>query len=89
VSSFDPRSFEIAHRRAQDASRGRLHEAATAGLIDGFAHAYLGMAEDRLPNPLCDLMPADSVRNYPTSFGNPGLHLARRASISTWLAPLW
>jgi NTE family protein len=56
------------HRRAQDASRGRLHEAATAGLIDGFAHAYLGMPDDRLPNPLCDLKPADRVRNYPTSF---------------------
>jgi hypothetical protein len=56
------------HRRAQDASCGRLHEAATAGLIDGFAHAYLGMPDERLPIPVCDLAPANRVRNYPTSF---------------------
>ena len=62
------RSFEIVHRRAQDASRGRLHEAAAAGLIDGFIHAYLGMPDERLPIPVCDLVPADRVRNYPTNF---------------------
>jgi hypothetical protein len=62
------RSFEIVHRRAQDASRGRLHEAAAAGLIDGFVHAYLGMPDERLPIPVCDLVPADRVRNYPTDF---------------------
>ncbi len=62
------RSFEIVHRRTQDSSRGRLHEAAAAGLIDGFIHAYLGMPDDRLPIPVCDLVPAERVRNYPTNF---------------------
>lgn len=62
------RSFEIVHRRAQDSSRGRLHEAAAAGLIDGFIHAYLGMPDERLPIPVCDLVPAERVRNYPTNF---------------------
>jgi hypothetical protein len=40
-AASDRRSFETVNRRAQDASRGRLHEAAAAGLIDGFIHAYL------------------------------------------------
>jgi predicted acylesterase/phospholipase RssA len=62
------RSFDVVHQRAQDASRGRLHEAAAAGLIDGFIHAYLGMPDDRLPIPVCDLVPASRVRNYPTNF---------------------
>ena len=62
------RSFEIVPRRAQDSSRGRLHEAAAAGLIDGFIHAYLGMPDERLPIPVCDLVPAERVRNYPTNF---------------------
>ena len=62
------RSFDVVHQRAQDASRGRLHEAAAAGLIDGFIHAYLGMPDARLPIPVCDLVPANRVRNYPTNF---------------------
>ena len=56
------------HRRAQDAARGRLHEAAAAGLIDGFVHAYLGMADERLPVPVADLIPGEAVRSYPTNF---------------------
>jgi NTE family protein len=63
------RSFDVVHRRAQDASRGRLHEAAAAGIIEGFIHTYLGMPDARLPAPLCNLVPADCVRNYPTNFG--------------------
>jgi hypothetical protein len=35
------RSFEVTYRRARDASRARLHDAAAAGLIQGFAHCYL------------------------------------------------
>lgn len=62
------RSFDVVHRRAQDAARGRLHEAAAAGLIDGFVHAYLGMADAKLPVPVPDLIPDDAVRSYPTNF---------------------
>jgi NTE family protein len=62
------RSFDITYRRAQDASRGRLHEAADAGRIQGFIHAYLGIPDERLPVPVADLVPAEAVRRYPTDF---------------------
>jgi NTE family protein len=62
------RSFDVVHRRAQDASRGRFHEAAAAGLIEGFVHAYLGMADAKLPVPVPDLIPGDALRTYPTNF---------------------
>src|SRR5581483_3833524 len=60
------RSFETVHRRAQDASRSNLHDAAATGKIAGFVHAYLGMRDDRLPVPIADLIPATSVAAYPT-----------------------
>jgi NTE family protein len=60
------RSFETVHRRAQDAARNKLHDAATTGKIRGFVHAYLGMHDDRLPIPISDLIPATAVRAYPT-----------------------
>jgi NTE family protein len=62
------RSFEVTYRRAQDASRGRLHQAAAAGLIQGFVHSYLGMPDARLPMPVADLVAAEEVRHYPTDF---------------------
>lgn len=62
------RSFDVTYRRAQDASRARLHEAAAAGLIHGFVHSYLGMRDARLPMPLTDLVPAEDVRHHPTNF---------------------
>ncbi len=62
------RSFDVVHKRSQDAARGRLHEAAAAGRIQGFVHAYLGMADARLPVPVPDLVPSDAVRQYPTNF---------------------
>jgi NTE family protein len=62
------RSFDVTYRRAQDASRARLHDAAAAGLIQGFVHAYLGMPDTRLPVPVVDLVPAEVVRRYPTDF---------------------
>jgi predicted acylesterase/phospholipase RssA len=68
VASRLKRSYAVTYRRAQDASRGRLHEAAAAGLINGFVHAYLGMPDDRLPRPVADLVAADDVRHYPTDF---------------------
>lgn len=62
------RSFEAVHRRAQDAARGRLHEAAEAGRVRGFVQAYLGMDDTRLPVPVADLVPAEEIRSYPTDF---------------------
>ena len=60
------RSFQTVHRRAQDAARSRLHDAATTGQIAGFVHAYLGMRDERLPIPITDLIPDTAVSAYPT-----------------------
>jgi hypothetical protein len=54
--------------RARRILRGRLHDAAAAGLIQGFAHCYFGMPDARLAVPVADLVPAEDVRGYPTSF---------------------
>jgi predicted acylesterase/phospholipase RssA len=62
------RSYDVTYRRAQDAARARLHQAAEAGLIEGFVHTYLGMPDERMPVPIADLVPAEDVRQYPTNF---------------------
>ncbi|HEY1914287.1 MAG TPA: patatin-like phospholipase family protein [Streptosporangiaceae bacterium] len=62
------RSFDTVHRRAQDAARAKLHDAAACGQLQGFVHAYLGMPDHRMPIPVADLVPVTSVRNYPTNF---------------------
>jgi hypothetical protein len=69
------------NRRAQDASRGRLHEAAAAGLIDGFIHAYLCRPDERLPIPVYDFVLVD-VRQFPQVEG-----LTWVAYVSTNSAP--
>jgi NTE family protein len=62
------RSFEITHTKAQDGARTRLHEWAEAGRIDGFILAYLGMRDERLPNPVADLVPRQRVATFGTNF---------------------
>jgi NTE family protein len=62
------RSFDTVHRRAQDAARARLHDAAASGRLEGFVHAYLGMPDERVPIPVADLVPLAKIRNYPTDF---------------------
>jgi NTE family protein len=62
------RSFDVVHRRAQDAGRARLHHAVEAGQLDGFVLAYLGMRDERLPVPLADLIPRHRAAGYPTNF---------------------
>lgn len=62
------RSFSTVHRRAQDAARAKLHDAAQSGQLRGFVHAYLGMQDGRLPIPVADLIPAAKVQDYPTDF---------------------
>ncbi|KUO07184.1 patatin-like phospholipase family protein [Streptomyces sp. DSM 15324] len=62
------RSFATVHRKAQDSARSRLHEWAASGRIDGFALAYLGMKDNRLPAPPADLVPRSAVATYPTNF---------------------
>lgn len=62
------RTLEIAHTRAQDGTRARIHEARDAGTIEGHVYAYLGMRDERLPAPLADLVPRERVFDYPTNF---------------------
>jgi predicted acylesterase/phospholipase RssA len=62
------RSFEIAHTRAQDGSRARVHELAQAGALRGFVYSYLGMSDSRLPVALPDLVERETVAGYPTNF---------------------
>jgi NTE family protein len=62
------RSFDIVHRRAQDAARAGLHAATATGQLQGVVHAYLGMSDQRVPIPIADLVPVAAVRHYPTDF---------------------
>lgn len=62
------RSFAIAHTRAQDGVRARIHDFAQHGLLKGFVYSYLGMQDSRLPTRLPDLVPRESVFRYPTNF---------------------
>ena len=62
------RTVEIIHERAQNEGRGKLHEWAAAGLLDGFTMAYLGMRDERIPVPVADLVPHERVATYPTNF---------------------
>lgn len=62
------RSFAIAHTRAQDSLRAHMHDLAQHGLLTGFVYSYLGMRDSRLPTPLPDLVPRESVFTYPTNF---------------------
>jgi len=61
-------SFDIVHRRAQNAARAKLHEDRAAGKLRGSVHVYLGLDDKRLPVPVADLLPARAVSRYPTNF---------------------
>lgn len=61
-------SFDITYSKTQDASRGRIHDAAASGRINGFVHAYLGMRDSKLPIPIHDLVSRERVERYPTNF---------------------
>ncbi len=62
------RAFEIVHAQAQNHGRGRLHEWGASGALRGFAMAYLGQRDARLPIAVADLVPAEAVVRYPTNF---------------------
>jgi NTE family protein len=61
-------SFETVHRKVQDAAYGRLHRFAVSGALKGFGMIYLGQVDERLPNRPADLVPRESVYQYPTDF---------------------
>lgn len=61
-------SFSTVHRKVQDAAYGRLHRMAESGALQGFGMIYLGQLDSRLPNRPSDLVPRESVYQYPTDF---------------------
>lgn len=62
------RTLEIAHIRAQDGLRARIHDLGQTGHLQGFVYSYLGMRDSRLPLTLPDLVTREDVHNYPTNF---------------------
>jgi NTE family protein len=61
-------SFEIIHRRVQDAAMHRLHELERSRTISGFVLPYLGQQDDRLPWKPTSLVERAAVIEYPTNF---------------------
>ena len=61
-------AFSTTFRKAQDATRNRLHRLAEVGQIRGFVLSYLGQRDNRLPWLPGDLPPRESVCGYPTDF---------------------
>ena len=62
------RSFNTVFRKAQDATRKRLHQYAESGEISGFVLCYLGQQDQALPWMPGDLPKRGKVRGYPTDF---------------------
>ncbi len=62
------RSFIATFRKAQDATRGRLHHLVEHGELRGFVMPYLGQRESTLPHVPPDLITRDQVAAYPTDF---------------------
>ena len=62
------RSFTATFRKAQDASRARLHGWVENGQLQGFVMPYLGQQDDRLPWRPPDLVARETVADNPTNF---------------------
>jgi NTE family protein len=61
-------SFGTVHRKVQDAAYTRLHRFVENGELRGFGMIYLGQMDARLPNRPDELVPRESVYQYPTDF---------------------
>lgn len=62
------RSFTATFRKAQDATRARLHGLVEHGTLAGFVMPYLGQQDASLPYQPQDLIPREDVIGYPTDF---------------------
>jgi len=60
------RVFLTTFRKAQDATRKRLHHLQASGMLRGFVLAYLGQNDRALPFIPADLPTRDKVYRYPT-----------------------
>lgn len=61
-------SFEIVHRKVQDAAYARLHQFIKSGALKGFGMVYLGQIDASLPYAPADLVRREIVKDYPTNF---------------------
>lgn len=66
--SRNMRAFTANYRKAQDATRARLHAMSASGELTGFAMPYLGQRDENLPSFVGDLVGRDEVCSYPTDF---------------------
>ena len=62
------RSFLTTFRKAQDATRRRLHDLGESGKLSGFVLCYLGQLDASLPRVPPGLPKRNEVRHYPTDF---------------------
>jgi len=62
------RSFASTFRKAQDATRSRLHQLVEHGQLNGFVMPYLGQRESTLPHVPPNLITRAQVAAYPTDF---------------------
>lgn len=60
------RAFEAVYRKANDATRGRMHDYAASGRLRGFVLSYLGQDDRKLPYLPPDLVRREEVMDYPT-----------------------
>ncbi len=62
------RSFLATFRKAQDATRARLHQLVEHGDLQGFVMPYLGQRDSTLPYMPPDLITRQEIADYPTDF---------------------
>ncbi len=62
------RSVEVIFKKNQDAAMKRLHQYASSGQLKGFILPYLGQSDASIPQGPSDLVPRESVSDYPTDF---------------------
>ncbi len=63
------KSFEVVHKKVQDATMGRLHDLKYNNSLKGFVMPYLGQIDNRLPFSTQGIIPRSEVIDYPTNFG--------------------
>ena len=67
-------SFYTVHRKVQDATYNRLHQYVRSGQLKGFGMVYLGQMDAQLPYRPPDLVPRETVKDYPTDFAAMAQH---------------
>jgi NTE family protein len=58
----------MVHRLVGNGAMHELHQHKAENRIKGFILPYLGQQDDALPSPPADLVPRETVMDYPTDF---------------------